>query len=215
LVARAAQLRLGGATAVVWIGAEIVIPLFRAALELQELCVRNRWPFCFIGGLALQRWGEPRYTDDVDITLFTDFGAEAQFIDVLLKAFPERMPNAAAFALRSRVLLLRHPNGIPFDIALGGLPFEARTVERSSLWHVTDGCDLRTCCAEDLIVHKSFAARGQDWVDVEHIIQRQGEKLNTDLIIEELEPLAALKEQPEILAQLRRLLQTYGPLGKP
>lgn len=83
-------------------------------------------------------------------------------------------------------------------------------MERSSLWHAAEGCDLRTCCAEDLIVHKSFAARGQDWVDVERIIQRQGERLNVELIIEELEPLVALKEQPEIMTQLERLLVTSG-----
>ncbi len=108
------------------------------------------------------------------------------------------------------MLLLQHANGVPLDVALGGLPFERRTIERSSLWHAAEGCDLRTCGAEDLIVHKSFAARGQDWVDVERIIQRQGEKLDLGLIFEELEPLVALKEQPKILTQFKQLVTKHG-----
>ena len=33
-------------------------------------------PYCFIGGTAYQRWGEPRQTTDVDATLLVDFGKE-------------------------------------------------------------------------------------------------------------------------------------------
>jgi hypothetical protein len=191
-----------------------VIPLYRAALDLQRTCEEYGWRFCFIGGLVLQRWGEPRYTKDVDVTLFCGFDGEEKYIEALLSRFALRSPDAADVALKSRVLLLQHPDGIPLDVALGGLAFEERTIERSSLWHAAKACDLRTCCAEDLIVHKSFAARGQDWVDVERIIQRQGEKLNVDLILEELEPLVALKEQPEIITQLKRLLVANGWGGK-
>ena len=31
-----------------------------------------------MGGVALQRWGEPRLTQDVDLTLLTGFGDEEQ-----------------------------------------------------------------------------------------------------------------------------------------
>ena len=43
-----------------------------------------------------------------------------------------QLPDAAQFALKNRVLLLLASNDVPIDIALGGLPFEARTIERSS-----------------------------------------------------------------------------------
>jgi hypothetical protein len=42
-----------------------VIELIRAASDLQALCEAEGWRFCFIGGLAVQRWGEPRETVDV------------------------------------------------------------------------------------------------------------------------------------------------------
>jgi hypothetical protein len=40
-------------------------PLFTAALQLQSFCEAQNWRFCFIGGLAAQRWGEPRFTREL------------------------------------------------------------------------------------------------------------------------------------------------------
>ena len=34
--------------------------LIRAAADLQTICESHDWSYCFIGGLAVQRWGEPR-----------------------------------------------------------------------------------------------------------------------------------------------------------
>ena len=51
-------------------------PVFEAALEVQRFLQERHWRFCIIGGVALQRWGEPRATVDVDLTLLTGFGEE-------------------------------------------------------------------------------------------------------------------------------------------
>jgi len=40
--------------------------LYMTAREVQRLCEGQRWPFCIIGGVAVQRWGEARFTQDVD-----------------------------------------------------------------------------------------------------------------------------------------------------
>lgn len=57
------------------------------AYELQNFFKEKGWKFCFIGGLAIQRWGMPRLTDDVDITLLTGFGNEEKFIYPILEKF--------------------------------------------------------------------------------------------------------------------------------
>jgi hypothetical protein len=111
--------------------------------------------------------------------------------------------------LCARVVLLMHPNGVPLDVALGAFDFERRTIERSSIWRVTERCKLRTCSAEDLVVHKAFAAAPKIG-RTSSIARLRGDKLNTRQILEELEPLAALKEQPEIVTQLRTLLEKFG-----
>src|SRR5581483_7643054 len=61
--------------------------LFTAAREIQTFCRRQKWRFCIIGGIAVQRWGEPRTTRDVDFTLLTGYGREERFLDALLKEF--------------------------------------------------------------------------------------------------------------------------------
>jgi hypothetical protein len=180
-----------------------MIPLLRAALELQDFLVRRKWRSCIIGGIALLRWGEPRFTRDVDVTLLTGYGSEDEFIQPILSSeYRGRIPDAAEFARKNRVLLLDSPEGTPIDIALGGLPFETLVVERSTLYDFEPGCTLRTCSAEDLIVQKLFAFRHRDIADVEGIVMRQGELLDWTYIEEQLRPLAEVKEQPEIMAAL-------------
>ncbi|MSQ48863.1 MAG: hypothetical protein EXR30_00560 [Betaproteobacteria bacterium] len=97
------------------------------------------------------------------------------------------------------------------DVALGGLPFEERCVERASDWEISPGIVLHTCSAEDLVILKTFAGRPQDWIDVESVLVRQGRALNWRLIIGELQPLLDLRETPE---NLERLLQLRSKVEK-
>jgi hypothetical protein len=182
-----------------------MIELVQLGSEIQAFMETRGWRFCFIGGVALMRWGEPRFTQDVDLTLLTGFGNEQVYIDELLQAFAPRAPDMSAFALRNRVILLKSPSNIGIDVALGGLPFEERVVERSSLYEYADATFLRTCSAEDLITMKAFAEREQDWLDIAGVLTRQGEDLNWHTIWDELRPLAELKESPDIVPRLETL----------
>lgn len=177
--------------------------LIQAAADLQAVCLTYHWRFCFIGGLAVQRWGEPRETVDVDLTLLTDFDDEARFISVLMAAFQPRIDNAEQFAVANRVLLLRAASGVGLDIALGGLPFEELAVSRSSLFTFPPDVPLRTCSAEDLIVLKAFADRPKDWMDIDGIVVRQGPILDWTYVYAQLAPLAELKDAPELLDKLK------------
>ena len=167
--------------------------VIRAAVELQSFCESEGWRFCFIGGLALLRWGEPRETIDVDLTLLTGFSGEEAYIQRLLQRFEPRIPDAAEFALTRRVLLARASSGVGLDIALGGLPFEESAVARSSPFGFPGDALLRTCSAEDLIAMKAFADRPRDWLDVEGVIIRQTGRLDWAYVFHHLEPLVELK----------------------
>jgi len=183
-----------------------VTPLLEAALEVQNFCLDRQWKFCIIGGIALLRWGEPRFTRYVDVTLLTGVGHEDDFIrPILSSGYLSRTVDAAAFARRNRVLLLDSPKGIPIDIALGGLPFEAEMVSRADYFEFETGCSLRICSAEDLIVQKLFAFRPRDVLDIETVVARHSGRLDWAYIEVHLAPLAELKEQPEIMSLFLRL----------
>jgi hypothetical protein len=111
-----------------------VNPILGAALDVQRFCRSHGWRFCIIGGIAVQRWGEPRLTQDVDLTVLSRLGAEADVVDALLAAHSGRIPDAREFALLRRVLLVESGSGVPIDISLGAIPFEERVVGRSSTW---------------------------------------------------------------------------------
>ena len=97
--------------------------LFLLASEVQSFCRDRGWQFCFIGGLALQRWGEPRLTGDIDLTILTGFGHETAYINELCDTYAGRIADAAEFAQRHRGLLLQSEHRVPVDISLGALPF--------------------------------------------------------------------------------------------
>jgi hypothetical protein len=183
-----------------------VNPLLVAAGEIQDYCTRNSWRFCIMGGFAVLRWGEPRLTRDIDLTLLTGFGQEERFIDGLLGSFAARVDDPRAFALRHRVLLLTSTNGTPLDVALGAMPFEKRAVERATEYAI-QGAGILTCSAEDLVVFKAFAGREKDWLDIAGVVARQGQKLDRRLVWREVSPLIELKGAPEHAHRLRALLQ--------
>ena len=125
------------------------------------------------------------------------------------RAGPSARSDARQFALDHRVVLVETSAGIPVDISLACLPFEARVIARSTPFDVQSDTALVTCSAEDLVVLKAFAGRVQDWLDIEGIIVRQGARLNRTLVLEELVPLLDLKDDLESEAQLRRLLTKH------
>jgi predicted nucleotidyltransferase len=176
--------------------------LFAAAQEVQDFMQKRGWRFCFIGGLALLRWGSPRTTQDVDVSVFTGFGNEESYIRDLLARFTARLEGAAEFARDSRVVLVKTSNGVPVDLALGAVAFEQEAVRRATPFEFAPGISLVTCSAEDLIVLKAFAAREQDWADVEGIAARQRDRLDWDFIMDQLRPLCQAKEAPDILDRL-------------
>jgi hypothetical protein len=179
-----------------------------AAGVLERFCRTRDWGFCFIGGVAAQRWGEPRLTQDVDLTLLTGFGLEEKYVDALLQELIPRRPDAREFALRHRVLLAQTREGVDVDIALGALPFEERSVARASRWQIGDGTELTTCSAEDLVVHKVFAGRELDWGDVERVLTRQHGKLDLKQVRAELKPLLELKGASEAIDKLEQMRAT-------
>jgi hypothetical protein len=130
---------------------------------------------------------------------------EASFVEALLARYAARIPDAAKFVLRSRVLLLNSPTGIGIDISMGALPFEQLVVERASHFEFAPGLELRTCSAEDLMVMKLFASRAIDIRDAEGIAVRHDKTLDWRYIEEQLIPLAEAKEEPEILKQFARI----------
>jgi hypothetical protein len=167
---------------------------------------------CVIGALAVHRWGEPRATSDADFSALAPYGDEGPVVDLLLTHLEPRRPDARAFALANRVLLLKTREGVEVDVALAAFPFEVEALEAASSWKIVPGVSVRTCPAEHLVVYKLVAARGRDLVDLEGIVRRQGQRLDVDRIRHWGRIFAELKEEPNLLRPFEDVWRTIEPV---
>ena len=156
--------------------------LLRAAAEIARFLEDQGIPYFIIGGLALQHWGEPRLTRDVDITVLVASEELESFVDEVLSRFGPRIPDAREFALRHRVLLVRARNGVPIDISLGIPGYEEEAFERAVEIKFPEVGKLRLIGPEDLIIHKCVAGRPRDVEDVVGILVRQRLRLDLGLV---------------------------------
>ena len=63
---------------------------------------------CLIGGVALQAWGEPRVTGDVDLSVLIGFGDETRQIERLLNLIPRRGDQPLDHAVANRFSFASH-----------------------------------------------------------------------------------------------------------
>ena len=177
---------------------------FEAAWRLHLFLSERNIPYVVIGGLAVQRWGEPRLTIDVDLAILLRAGYEEQRLREIAAAFPPRLKDAIAFALEHRVLPIDVPGASPVDLSLALPGFEEEAIARAVDYEVGPGRAVRLCTAEDLVVYKCVAGRAQDVLDVEGIVARQGHTLDAAHVRRWVNEFAQLTGDREIAARFER-----------
>jgi hypothetical protein len=183
---------------------------FETAWQLHTFLTARSIPYAIIGGIAVQRWGQPRLTRDVDLTVLLPRGAEEAMLREIIAAFPARIEEAVAFALEHRVLPVSVPGGSEADISLGLPGYEEHVIARAVRFDLGDGREVRLCSAEDLIIHKALAGRPQDVLDLEGVVARQGVALDIAYVRRWLEELARLADDPEVAACFERIWARRG-----
>lgn len=183
--------------------------LLVAAVEALAVLSRDGRRACLIGGMVVPRWGEPRATTDVDLSVLAPYGEELPVIESLCASFQSRMADAREFALANRVVLLRTVAGVSLDVALAAFPFELEALDYASDWVPVPGTTVRTCSAEHLIVYKLVAARARDVSDVQGIVRRQAVHLDVERIRRWGREFGELKEDPDLLQPFEAALQHF------
>ncbi|MEW6605922.1 MAG: nucleotidyl transferase AbiEii/AbiGii toxin family protein [bacterium] len=184
----------------------------KAAVEIHQFFTKADIPYAIIGGIALQHWGEPRFTRDVDVTILVDLGQEEATLKKILSIFSPRISDALEFALKHRVCLVQSREGIEIDISLGIPGYEQEVVKRAVECDLGSGI-VRICSAEDLIIHKAVAGRPQDLLDIDGVIIRQGKRLNVAYIRRWLKEFSRLLEMEEILQRFEEAWRRFGKRG--
>jgi predicted nucleotidyltransferase len=182
-----------------------------AVWEIHQVLTELKLPYAIIGGTAVQYWGEPRFTKDIDLTVLAPLESFTETVELLLTRLNSRIDNALEFALRNRVLLVTTSNNYPTDISFGLPGYEEQVIDRAIEHQISPGKAVRLCSAEDLIIHKAIAGRVQDVQDIENVIARQGTRLDTVYILQWLEVFAQLLESDEVIQRFVQPWRKYYP----
>jgi hypothetical protein len=146
----------------------------------------ERW--YLFGAQAVQVWGAPRLTADVDVTVQLGVQDFAGFVARMQKkGFELRVRDVDGFVKKTRVFPFVHrASEIPVDVVLAGPGLEEEFLKRARPVDLGDVA-LPVISPEDLIVTKVLAGRPKDLEDIRGVLRARLETLD--------------------LAHIRRLLQ--------
>ena len=164
---------------------------------------QHRIPHMVIGGLANAVWGEVRMTRDADFKVSTDL-LPSDFRRLVLNHFAERQTGLPQHLRSSFVIHIWALPDMAVDLLMSVFDYERQAIARA-VDATIEGIPARVCTAEDLIIHKGIANRTQDWMDIEGVLLRQGNKLDVAYVRDWLTQFAEALEKPELLTRFNEL----------
>ena len=174
--------------------------------ELARRLTERELPYMLIGGQAVLLHGRPRVTEDIDVTLGvgpTELPAVLDLCGALgLEPLPERVDE---FVRDTYVLPARHPHtAMRVDFIFSTTPYEQQAIARAERIEL-GGCQVAFATAEDLMIHKLFAARPRDLEDAAGVVARKGHALDWEYLAHWAEQFAQVPGREEFPEQVARL----------
>jgi hypothetical protein len=146
--------------------------VFEALLKLlaRELD-RAQIPYMVIGGQAVQLYGEPRMTRDIDLTLGLASDGLDRVLAVCGACGLKPLPAVPAEFVRETMVLpaLEERTGIRVDFVFSFSDYERQAIGRSRAVDL-GGVSVRFAAVEDIVIHKLVAGRPRDLEDVRGIV---------------------------------------------
>ncbi|MBI2931502.1 MAG: nucleotidyl transferase AbiEii/AbiGii toxin family protein [Planctomycetes bacterium] len=152
------------------------------AVLLSTIDVAESGPFEYFlyGGMAVGIWGEPRYTEDVDLVLFL---AEREVYKFFRAAGRHGFAVDEELAIQqiqvngwARLPLATSKSPWHLDIALGDSPFDRSALKRRRRIEIF-GRAVWVASPEDLLIYKLVSGRKRDLLDAQ-IVRRRRQALD-------------------------------------
>lgn len=146
--------------------------------DLAAVLRRRRLRWYVFGAQAASFYGRPRRTEDVDVTVRVPDGRLRSLLSALADAtFLPRVPDAEAFAARTRVIPFVHRRtSMPLDLVLAAAGLEQQLLDRAVRVDL-GGVRVPILSPEDVIITKLLAGRPQDLLDVRGLLDLRREAL--------------------------------------
>lgn len=167
-------------------------------------------PFMIIGGQAVLLHGEPRLTQDIDITLGIDPTGLPLILAVCAALDLQPLPHdPEKFVLQTFVLPARPRTlGPRVDFIFSNTEYERLAIERAVRVEL-GGERIPFASAEDLIIHKLFAGRPRDFEDAASVVRGKGKSLDWKYLMrwaKHFQKVPGREMMPEQLTDLKRLI---------
>ena len=147
--------------------------VFLAAIDTAEA---GACPYMLYGGLAAALWGEPRYTEDVDLVLFIPERKAFVFLREAAKRGFHVDEDLAIQQLQvsgwARLPFGEAKSPWHLDLTLGDTPFDKSALSRRKTVTLFDR-PVWVAAPEDLLIYKLVSARDRDLMDVRALVKRQ------------------------------------------
>jgi hypothetical protein len=146
--------------------------VFEALLKLLARALdRAQIPYMVIGGQAVQLYGEPRMTRDIDLTLGLASDGLDRVLAVCGACGLKPLPAVPAEFVRDTMVLpaLEERTGIRVDFVFSFTDYERQAISRSRPVEL-GGVSVRFAAVEDVVIHKLVAGRPRDLEDVRSIV---------------------------------------------
>ena len=152
-----------------------------AALAVARAFELGNVSYAIGGALAYGVWGIPRATIGVDINIFVDDVDLQLVVDALATlGIAVDLQQAQRDSIAEGMFVARY-GSYRLDLFTPSIPF-SREAERSRVPVTIEGQVIQFLSAEALAVFKLLFFRPKDVVDLERLIEVQGDKLDTSYV---------------------------------
>lgn len=158
----------------------------REPVTIEVMCVihavltAHAIPHTFVGGLALNAWGIPRATFDIDLCIVLGPGEQQKLLQALRElgwSVDEAYERGWRDAMAGIPIIHAHYplEGalVRVDLMVADTPFLRSVVERTTAVDLGPAA-VPVCSAADLVLFKVLADRQKDRMDVQNVLTVQG-----------------------------------------
>lgn len=140
--------------------------LIKDLREFIELLNSENVRYLLIGGWALNRYVEPRFTGDIDFFVASDSDNQSRLRVVLVKfGFGDLVPPVGQPVFRKKMIMLgRPPHRIDLLSEISGVNFEEAWDSKEK--DLLDGLEVNFISKSHLIANKKASSREKDILDV-------------------------------------------------
>ena len=137
--------------------------------ELLNLFEKHKVRYLIVGGYAVMKYSEPRYTKDIDVWIATD-AENAKLIYTALKEFGAPLVNLTPHDFTQKDYFYqigKPPLRVDIMMSIPGVEFERAWQNRVIV--KLDSFDISFISRADLIAAKTASGRPQDNIDLEKL----------------------------------------------